>query len=100
MINKFFKPTWRKIILTIILTLIIIYYIRSIIVMCLFSPPCLGGKGLYSPPLLPGCPICLGEIGIILSFIIPLFVYLTFSYFISCLIIFIIDKLIKRKRKK
>ena len=66
--------------------------------MCLlWTPPCSEGYKQYSSPLIPMCPICMNNMGIILSFILPLVIYSLFSYLLSCVIFFIINKLRKSK---
>lgn len=96
--NNFFRPTTWKIILTVVFILVIIYYIVNTSVACLqVVLDCSGNSQLYTSPLIPMCPTCMNDIGIILSFVFPLFIYLLFSYLISCSTIFIIDKLRRKK---
>lgn len=95
---KFYKPTKWKIILTIILTLIIIYYSLTKNSMCpLWMLQCPEGKQVYMPLLIPGvCSICMTQTEIILRFILPLLAYLIFSYAFISLIIFIYNKINKK----
>jgi len=98
-LKKFVKPTIWKIILTILLTLVIVYSISSSNRLCPQSIiSCSEGDMLYTHPFIPGsCPSCVTANEIVQSFIGLSIVYLIFSYLISCLIVFIYNKIKKLK---
>lgn len=95
--SEFAKLTMGKIILTVILTLIIIYFIYTSTPGCLavILTECQEGYQLYIPP--GGCTSCMTDSQIIFNKISIILGPLIFSYLLSCLIIFSYNKL---KRKK
>jgi len=94
-IKDFFRLTRGKVILSIILTLVIVYSISSSIRKCpQWIVGCSEGDILYTHPFVPGsCPSCWTANEIVQSFIGLSIVYLIFSYLIFCLIIFIYNKI-------
>jgi len=101
-LKEFLKPDWRKIVLTIIIIIAWILLLRFIVlktvVFCYTCPvTCLNGN-YVNYLIVPGvCNCCVSLLEVYNNYLWNLIIPFIFSYFLSCLIIWIYKKVKKKK---
>jgi hypothetical protein len=99
--KEFLKPDWEKIVITVIITAAWILFLRFIIsntvVLCEMCPDTCPEGNYVNYLIVPKlCPCCVSLSEVYENYLWNLIIPFIFSYFISCLIIWIYNRMKKK----